>query len=124
MSASQQIGIEGAQKLDISKEICGVLALSGIKESSAVGLLCFSDEKERYVRPNKGIKHAYEVINALFKHEPKSTKTNLNNAIGLALSTLKKKSVIVLVSDFLDEGYERNLKALSRKTRFSSNSCG
>lgn len=115
VSASQEIGLKGSQKLDISKEICGVLALSAIKEASAVSLLCYSDEKEKYIRPNKGIKHAYEVINALFKHQPKSTRTNLNSAIGTALSMIKRKSVIVLVSDFLDDNYDRNLKALSRK---------
>jgi len=111
VSASMQV----AQKSYISKLICGVLALSAIKESSAVGLLCFSNEKEKYVRPNKGVKHAYEVINALFKHQPKSTKTDLNAALALSLSTLKRKSVIVLVSDFLNDDYDRNLKALSRK---------
>lgn len=115
VSASQEIGIKGGQKLDISKEICGVLALSAIKEASAASLLCFSDEKEKYIRPNKGIKHLYELVNALYKHTPKSTRTNLNDAMGLALSILKRKSVIVLVSDFLDDNYERNLKAMSRK---------
>ncbi|MDW8287676.1 MAG: DUF58 domain-containing protein, partial [Flammeovirgaceae bacterium] len=40
VSASQEIGKEGQKKLDIGKEICGVLALSGIKENSSVGLLC------------------------------------------------------------------------------------
>lgn len=115
VSASQEIGKEGQKKLDIGKEICGVLALSGIKENSSVGLLCFSDEKERYIKPHKGVKHAYQLINALFTLKPRSLKTNLTKAISLALSILKRKSVIVLISDFVDKDYERNLKAMGKK---------
>ena len=114
-SASQRVGKTGSQKLDVSKEICGVLTLAGIKESSSIGLLCYSDQKEKYIRPNKGIKHAYLIINELFKMKTQSLKTNIDGAIRLALSMIKRKSIIVLVSDFLDEGYERNLKAMGRK---------
>jgi uncharacterized protein (DUF58 family) len=31
------------------------------------------------------------------------------------LNTLKRRSVIILISDFIDEGYEKNLKALARR---------
>lgn len=115
VSASQEIGKPSRKKIDIGKEICGVLTLSGIKENSSIGVLCFSDDKEKYVKPNKGIKHAYEVINTIFKLKPTSLKTNLNKALGLALSMIKKKSLIVMISDFVDDGYERNLKAMCRK---------
>lgn len=115
VSASQEIGKPGGQKLDIAKEICGVLSLAGIKEASSVGILCFSDDKEKYVKPDKGIKHAYQIINTIFKLKPKSLKTNLNRAMGLAMSIIKRKSLIVVVSDFVDSGFDRNLKAISRK---------
>ena len=54
VSASQEIGTPGNQKIDIAKEIGGVLALSAVEEQSQVGLICFSDQKERYVKPGKG----------------------------------------------------------------------
>lgn len=114
-SASQQVGKTGNQKIDVSKEICGVLSLAGVKEASSIGLLCYSDQKEKYIRPSKGLKHAYLIINELFKLDPQSIKTNIDGAIKLALSMIKRKSIIVLVSDFLDEGYERNLKAMGHR---------
>ena len=115
VSASQEIGTDGKKKLDIGREICALLAISAIKESSQVGLICFSDQKEAYVKPSKGIKHSYEIINKLFKINPGSRKTNLTQAFQYALNMIKRKSVIVLVSDFIDEGYEHNLKALAKK---------
>jgi len=115
VSGSQQIGSKGSQKLDIGKEICGVLALTAAKESSATGLICFSDRKEKYIKPSKGIKHAYEIINTLVNLKPESNKTDLNNSILYTLNTLKRRSVIIMISDFIDEDYFHNLKGLARK---------
>lgn len=115
VSASQDIGKQGRKKIDISKEITGVLSLSAIKEASSVGLLCFSDDKERYMKPNKGQKHAYQLFGELFRLKPRSPKTNIGRALGQALAMLKRKTIVIVISDFVDEGYERHLKALCRK---------
>jgi len=115
VSASQQIGTPGKTKFDISSEVCGVLALSGAKESSQVGLICYSDEREKFIKPKKGIAQAYEIISSLSKLQPKSTRTNLNKAITFAMEAIKRRSVIIIISDFIDEGYESRLKSLARK---------
>ncbi len=115
VSASEDIGSPGKTKADIGKEICGVLALSGAKESSQIGLICFSDEREKYIKPAKGMGQAYEIVYNLAKLQPKSRKTNLNKAIVFALNTIRKKSVIVMISDFIDENYFHNLKSLARR---------
>ncbi|MEM9857232.1 MAG: DUF58 domain-containing protein, partial [Bacteroidota bacterium] len=81
VSGSQEIGSPGSQKLDIGKEICGVLALSAVKEASQVGMISFSDQKEKYVKPAKGPKQAYEIINSLVELKPLSNKTDLAKAI-------------------------------------------
>jgi uncharacterized protein (DUF58 family) len=115
MSASQQVGDQSRLKIDAAKEICGVLALSAIQEASRVGLLCFTDQKERYVRPSDGMKHGYSLISELFKLTPGSPRTNLSEAILLSLTVLKRRSLVFLISDFIDTNYEHNLKALARK---------
>jgi uncharacterized protein (DUF58 family) len=115
VSASQEIGTEGKTKVDIGREICGVLALSAVKESSHVGLICFSDQRELYIKPTKGVSQAYQIIHGLVTLHPRSNKTNLTKALLFALNTIKRRSVIILVSDFIDEGYLHHLKALARK---------
>ncbi len=115
VSASENIGNPGRTKADVAKEICGVLALSSVKESSHVGLICFSDVKEKYLKPSKGHVQAYEIISALAKLKPVSLKTNLNKAISFALNIIKRRSVVILISDFIDEGYFHNLKSLARR---------
>ena len=115
VSASQEIGSSGRQKVDIAKEVCGVLALSAAKENSQVGVICFSDQKEKYVKPAKGPKQAYEIIYNLARLQPESTRTDLNKAILFTLNMIKKRSVIIFISDFIDEGYHHTLKGLARK---------
>lgn len=115
VSASQGIGNPGQTKFDIGAEICGVLALSGAKESSQVGLIGYSDQRELYIKPKKGIGQAYQIIASLERLNPQSRKTNLAKAISFALNAIRRRSVVVLVSDFIDEGYFRNLQSLARK---------
>jgi uncharacterized protein (DUF58 family) len=115
VSASQQIGKQNQMKLDIAKEICGILTLSAIKEQSKVGVVCFSDRKESYIKPDKGVKYAYNIIYKIYNLVPKSAATNLSNALKFVLSVLKRRSVIILISDFIDKDYQYYLKAISRK---------
>lgn len=115
VSASEDIGSPGRTKADIGKEICGVLALAAVKESSHVGLICFSDTKEKYFKPTKGQPQAYQIISALVSLKPKSLKTDLAKAISFSLNTIKRRSVIILISDFIDDGYYHNLKSLARR---------
>lgn len=115
VSASQEVGSAQRSKLDTTREICGVLALSAIKEASHVGLYCFSDKKEKYMPPASSLKHGYQMILELFRLQPDSPKTDLAAALGFVLNILKRRSVIILISDFIDTGYEKNLKALANR---------
>ncbi|MFD1000916.1 DUF58 domain-containing protein [Ohtaekwangia kribbensis] len=115
VSASEDIGSPGKTKADIGKEICGVLTLSAVKESSHVGLICFSDIREKFIKPIKGHSQAYEIISTLANLKPKSLKTNLSKAISFALNAIRRRSVVILISDFIDEGYTDNLRALAKR---------
>lgn len=115
VSASQQVGPQQRSKLDATKEIAGVLAMSAVHEASNVGLYCFSDQKECYIRPSNGMKTGYSLIMSLFKLQPISKKTAITDALLFTLNILKRRSVVILLSDFLDTGYEQSLKALARK---------
>ena len=115
VSASQEIGTPGAQKVDVGKEITGVLTLAAIKQQNRVGLLTFSDQKEKYVKSGKGVKHGYAIIHELYNHIPKSTRTNIDHAIKRTLEIIHKKSVILLISDFIDKDYEQSLRLLARR---------
>ena len=116
VSASQEIGTAGKTKVDVGREICGVLSLSAVKESSHVGLIGYSDKRELYIKPTKGISQAYQIIHGLVHLKTQSLKTDLNKALAFVLNSIKRRSVVILISDFIDDqDYFDNLKALARR---------
>ncbi|ERM84408.1 hypothetical protein P872_24950 [Rhodonellum psychrophilum GCM71 = DSM 17998] len=115
ISGSQNIGEDGRKKIDLGKEIAGVLTLAAIFEGSQVGLISYSDQKENILLPGKGPKQGVKMIQGIFNHQNKSLKTNLKEMFTFGLNLIKKRSIIIVISDFIDEGYERPFKALAEK---------
>ena len=111
VSNSQSIG--NRNKLNISKEIASVLCLSAMRKNSQVGLLCYSDTKELFIESKKGNSHAYRIIKELYGLISVSNKTNLNDMFKYFNSTIKKKSLVIILSDFLDKNFKNTLKSLS-----------
>ncbi len=114
VSQSQFIGNE-ENKINISKEIASVLTLSALNTNSQVGLLCFSDQKELFIQSKKGQAHGYKIIKNLYELQQKSTKTSISSMVNFFLNTVKKKSLVVLISDFIDNNYYKSLRSLSKK---------
>jgi uncharacterized protein (DUF58 family) len=115
ISGSQDIGQAGNKKIDQGKIIAGVLTLAGVFDGSQVALFSFSDQKENLILPGKGPKQGVKMIRGIFEHENKSLKTDLNAMFTFALNMIKKRSVIIVISDFIDEGYERPFRALAER---------
>ncbi|RFP64095.1 DUF58 domain-containing protein [Hymenobacter lapidiphilus] len=115
VSASQQVGAAGRRKLDMGRDICGVLALAAARQDAQLGLLAFSDQKELYLPSGKGNHHAYSLIKRLYELEPQHRQTAVAAGIKQALGLLKRRSIVLLISDFIDADYERELTMLARK---------
>ena len=114
VSQSQHIGKE-ENKINISKEIASVLTISALNTNSQVGILCFSDQKELFIQSKKGASHGYRIIKNLYKLNQKSKKTNISSMIKFFMNTVKKKSLVILISDFIDKDYDKNMRALAKK---------
>ena len=113
ISKSQNIG-DKKTKISIIKEITSVLTLSALNQKSQVGLICFSDIKELFINSKKGDAHGYKLIKELYKHKNKSEKTNIAGMIDFFMNVNKKKSLVILLSDFIDSNYYSKLRSLSK----------
>jgi uncharacterized protein (DUF58 family) len=114
ISASLNYGTGEKFKSEIAAEICAVLAFSAFKNNDCVGLLLFSDSIEKYIPLKKGHQHALRIIRDVLYYEPHNHKTDIKNSIETLNKILSRQSVVFLISDFLDVGYEKPLKVLSR----------
>ncbi|WP_026969421.1 DUF58 domain-containing protein [Algoriphagus terrigena] len=115
ISGSQDIGQQGNKKIDQGKLIAGVLTLAAVYEGSQIGLISYSDQQEKLVLPAKGSKQGVKIIRGIFDHANKSLKTDLNGMFSFALNLIKKRSIIIVISDFIDQDYERSFRALAER---------
>ena len=115
VSASQNISNGDESKLKTLKEVAGVLIFSAMQEAGNIGLCCHTDKNEKFIAPGAGKKHGYQVINELFKLIPENTGTDLKQALKFTLQVLKRKSLIFVLSDFIDSDYHDLLRAMSKK---------
>jgi uncharacterized protein (DUF58 family) len=109
LSGSQFFGSQGQLKRDIAVEISAILAFSAMKNGDKVGALLFSDQIEKFVPPRKGQFHALRIVRELISFEPKHSATSIRGALEYLNHVLKKRSIVFVISDFIDSGYETAL---------------
>ncbi len=114
MSASTSFGSIAETKAEIAAEIAALLAFSAIKNNDKVGLICFTDTVEHYVAPRKGRRHVLRVVRDILRFQPKQPGTSIETALAFADRVLKPHSVVFLISDFKDTGYEKQLRLSSK----------
>ncbi|MCZ7555193.1 MAG: DUF58 domain-containing protein [Bacteroidia bacterium] len=115
MSGSQDFGTMVRKKREIAAELCAVLAFSAIKNNDKVGMVIFTDRVETFIPPKKGRSHILRIIRDILAYQPQGNGTNLKAALEYFTSVTKKRSIVFLVSDFIDDGYQRPMKIAARK---------
>ena len=101
MSASGGLGAGEITKREQASEIAGVLALAALRNDHRVGLALFTSEVERFVPPARGRSHALRIVRDLVAFEPVGRGTNLAGALRTIRERLRRRTVIVVLSDFL-----------------------
>lgn len=118
VSGSQYFGSDGRFKSEAVVELAAVFAFSAINNNDKVGLLLFSSQIELYIPPKKGRRHVLRIIRELLAFTPKHLGTNIGFALDSINRLIKRKGILLFISDFLDLGYERALKLSARKFDF------
>ncbi|MFT3908813.1 MAG: DUF58 domain-containing protein [Ferruginibacter sp.] len=114
-STSNLFGTIGKRKKDLITELAAVLTFSAISNNDKVGVIFFSNKIEKYIPPKKGRQHALYIVRELLTVEPRTKGTNLDAAIKYFNNITRQKSIAFLLSDFLDTGYENDLKVIGKK---------
>ncbi len=143
VSGSLEFGSGKRSKLEAAVELSALLALSAIANGDKVGLLLFHHGADLYIPPRKGQKHALRVIREVLArgqqaHEPvqrswlprfvrrlfgrlqaatagQRGSTSIAAALEFCRKVLPRKTVLFLVSDFLDDGYLKVLQNANGK---------
>jgi len=114
-SGSMEFGTREAYKKERLAEIAAVLSFSALSNNDKVGLIMYSDRPEKYLPPRKGRNSALQILREILYHEPQGQRTNLREAFAYTARILKKRSVVFVLSDFMDDGWEAPLSILRKK---------
>ena len=115
MSASGIFGSGSQFKKNVCTEIASVLGFSAIKNNDKIGLILFSNEVIKYIPPKKGKSHVLRVIRELLYTKSSSQGTSIKNALDFLMKISKRRCVVFLLSDFLDDKYWDSIKIVNRK---------
>ena len=114
-SGSGDFGSLNQAKGEIAVEICALLAFSAIKNNDKVGLIIFTDQVEKFIPPRKGRKHVLRVLRELLYFRPTHKGTDIGAVLEYLNRIQRRRSVTFLVSDFLGENFDKQLRVAGRR---------
>jgi uncharacterized protein (DUF58 family) len=115
LSGSLMFGSIEKTKQRIAAELSAILAFSALNNNDKVGLILFTDKIEKFVPPRKGKTHVLRIIREVLSFEPEGNSTNIKSALEYLNNAIKKRSIVFLLSDFMDSGYEKILRIVGKK---------
>ncbi len=115
LSRSHEFGSRDQFKRELVAELGATLAFSAIKNNDKIGLVCFTDRVEKFVPPRKGSGHVLRVIRELLAFQPTGRGTDIAAALDHVNRIQRRRSVLFLISDFQDAGYERSIRIAKRR---------
>jgi uncharacterized protein (DUF58 family) len=117
-SASMNYASDGISKFDYGCTLTASLAYLILKQQDAVGVVTFSDRIETFIPPRAKRDYLTQILHALENRGP-GGETNVGKILEEIAGQVKRRGLIVLVSDLLDEP-EAILNGL-RQFRFRGN---
>lgn len=115
VSASSRFGTQSKYKSEVAAEIAALLAYTALRNNDKVGLIIFSNHIEHYIPPKKGRGHIWRLIREILAYESESRETSLKVSLDFISRCVKRRSIVFLISDFLDEDYHSEIQALGRR---------
>ena len=115
LSASGAFGSMTRTKSETAAEFTALLSFSAIKNNDNVGLIAFTDDIEMFIPAGKGSSHVLRLIRDILCFEPRGRKTDIGRALEYLGRVMRKRCVVFLLSDFIDDGYQKVLRIMARK---------
>jgi len=113
-SGSLRFGSPNAKRV-MAAELAALIAFSAADSGDRVGLAVGTDAVEEYLAPARGPRHILRVLRDVLHYEPRSARTSLKVLLEHIQRVQKRRAVVFLFSDFLDEGFEHLLRQVGRK---------
>ncbi len=114
-SASMGYASHRETKYERAAMIAASLAYLLLRQQDSVGLTIFGEDVVRFLPPRTDLEYLQVLCDALEKVTP-AGKTNLHKALAHVAETARKRSMVLIVSDFFD--HDPKVLSLIRQLRY------
>ena len=114
VSGSLSFGSRAIHKRELAAEIAALLAFAAVRNQDRVGAALVSDRLELFLPPQRRRTHVLRLVREVLDR-PAHGKTDLQSGLDKVLASLKRRSVLFLISDFLGTPPVRALKAAAAR---------
>jgi uncharacterized protein (DUF58 family) len=115
VSGSADYGSVSLSKREIAAETAAVLGFSALHNGDKVGLLVFAHEPILFIPAEKGSRHLLRMIREILVAKPAQPGTSVAEACDFLVRTLRRKSVVFMISDFFSDPLDKPLGKLAKK---------
>ena len=115
VSGSSDYGSQNLSKREVAAEAAAVLGFSALGNGDKVGLLVFAGEPLLFIPPAKGSRHLLRMIREILTIKPPVQGTSISAACDFLVRTLRRRSVVFLISDFYSDPLDKPLGKLAYK---------
>ena len=118
LSPSMSFGAQERRKESVMVDLVGVLARLLTRNGNRVGAILYDNNDEFAIPPRGGRRQVLRLINDIHRQEssPGGAMTDLAKLLESAYNSIKRRSLIFLVSDFIClPGWDRAMDQLNRK---------
>ena len=115
MSASSLFGTFRQSKRELMIEMAAVLAFSAIANNDKAGLILFSDRVEKFIPAKKSRDHVLYMVREMLQFKSPSSQTDVLKALQFLNNTTRHKSIVFILSDFADSGYQDALRVAAKR---------
>lgn len=115
VSLSVDSGIGKVSRRELAGQIVALLAYSAVMNNDRIGAAFFSDRIEKWIPAMRGRNSVPHLVNNLLQLKPAGIGSDLSAAVRIAYKEMKRKGVVVIISDFKYQSGWKELTLLSRK---------
>jgi uncharacterized protein (DUF58 family) len=114
VSGSLSFGSRAILKRELAAEIAALLSFAALRNQDRVGAALVSDRLELFLEPRRRRTHVLRLVREILDR-PAAGGTDLESGLDAVLATLKRRSVLFVISDFLGTPCTRALKAAAAR---------
>lgn len=115
LSASLDFGTGDRTLRETALIASALMTLAAVQNNDKVGGALFTDRIESWVAPAKGRSHAMRLLQEIISAKPAGSGSNLAQALRSVSESLKRRGVVVVISDFQTANYQRELALAAKR---------